>query len=95
MSKNKKWIYTEFSLATFLLGLILMYFIYGNIDNFDNAHTSIILPIICPIFGIILGLIGIFRSEKYFKILCLLTVLLNAGLAGIIFISYSFSYWQF
>jgi hypothetical protein len=95
MGKNKKWIYIEFSLAAFLLGLVLMYLLYGRIDNFDTAHTSILIPIFCPLSGIIIGFTGIFKSEKYFKILCLLTVLLNLGLASLIFISYSFSYWQF
>lgn len=95
MNKNKKWIYFQLASAAFLIGLILMYVIYGRIKNFDKEHTQILIPILAPIIGVVIGTFGVIKRNRYVKLICLLTVLANLGLASIIFISYSFSYWQF
>jgi amino acid transporter len=92
--KNKK-IWTIISTLAFLLGLILSMTINGHIRDFDNHHLLILAPIVLPAFGFFLGMYGIAKLQGYMKILPILAMLANLVLAAIIFIAFSFSYWQF
>ena len=92
--KNRN-IWTVLSVILFFIGLFLSLAINGYIRDFDKHHLLILTPIILPIVGIGLGAIGVIKSKRYMKILPITSVLVNLGLAVVIFITYSFSYWQF
>jgi len=92
--KNRN-IWTVLSVILFFIGLFLSLAINGYIRDFDQHHLLILAPIISPIAGIGLGAIGVIKSKRYMKILPITSVLVNLGLAVVIFITYSFSYWQF
>jgi len=83
------------SVAFFLLGVI-----YGVVqselfNDYDKYRWMIIVSIIFPLLGIFFGLKNVVKSHKYWKLLSLLAVLINLGLAVVIFVTFSFSYWQF
>lgn len=92
--KNRN-IWTILSAILFFVGLFLSLTINGYIKDFDKHHLLILAPITGPIIGLVLGIFGVAKANRYMKILPIVSVLANLGLAGLIFITYSFSYWQF
>ena len=95
MNKDKKWFYLLLACVAFLLGRVLMFILYGGVRNFDKEHLLFLYPIVGPLIGAVIGFLGIVKTDKYMKVLCLFAMLANLGLAVVIFLSYSFSYWQF
>lgn len=93
MKKSNIWTYT--SITLFLTGLILSLAINGYIKDFDKHHTLILSPILLPILGVVIGTYSVAKTTRYMKILSLVALIANLGTAGLIFLVYAFSYWQF
>ena len=92
--KNRN-IWTILSVILFIVSLFSSLTINEYTQDLDKHHLLILAPILGPIVGIGLGAFGAVKSKRYMKILPIASVLANLGLAVVIFITYSFSYWQF
>lgn len=79
----------------FLLGLTIIMVQSSATKNYENNNWLILLPIILPLAGIYFGVKSILKAKGYAKLIPLVSILANLGLAIIIFIAYSFSYWEF
>lgn len=93
--KSKKHLFLIWSFILFFAGLLISLTINEYTKNYDKYHWLILLPIVLPLAGTIFGIIGIGRVQGFTKLIPLLCVLANIGLAVVIFLAYSFSYWQF
>lgn len=95
-TKNN-WHYAYISFGSFSVGLLISIIEGTSFDNYDD-HTLILVPIILPLLGMFFSIRGIFMtkgSARLTRLILGLFFLMNLGLAAIIFIAYSFSYWQF
>lgn len=90
---NKK--YLIYSTISFILGFIAMDVINGKLRNFDKYHFLLLAPIVFPVAGLTYSIVVIRSSSIQIQIAAVLLLLVNLGLAAIIFMTYSFSYWQF
>jgi hypothetical protein len=87
--------YSVTSGIAFLVGTFGWSIITNHVRDFSRYHFLILVPIIFPIIGIYLALRGTLKNSSYKRLFNLLILLLNFALALIIFVAFSFSYWQF
>jgi hypothetical protein len=95
MIKNILKNYSITSGITFLVGTLGWSIITNHVRDFNRYHFLILTPIIFPIVGIYLALRGSLKTSNYKRLINLLILLLNLALVVIIFVAFSFSYWQF
>jgi Kef-type K+ transport system membrane component KefB len=93
MLKNKRVFFSPFFF--FAAGLLTSLTILEFIRNYENHHWLILLPIILPLLGFIFGILSLIRAQSYWKLAAGVGLLLNLGLSLLIFLEFSFSYWQF
>lgn len=93
--KNSESKIVVYSITLFGAGLIASLTINEYIKDFDKYHLLILAPIIFPITGVYLALRGALKNKGYRRLIHLLIMLLNFALILIIFVAFSFSYWQF
>ena len=87
--------YLVYSFILFSLGLIISIIQAGRTVNYDTSHWIIIAPILLPGAAIYFAGRVALSAAKYKRFFGIAGLLANLLLILIIFIAFSFSYWQF
>lgn len=87
--------FSVISAISLSIGLLVWNYISNSIKDFDKNRWIFLLTMALPLTGIVAGTISILQVSGYKRILAVLFVLMNLGLAAILFLSYAFTYWEF
>jgi hypothetical protein len=83
------------AISVVFLGFVSMDLVNSRVRSFDKYHWLLLVPIFFPFLSIFFAAKAFTKTASHQKLFSAILILFNIGFAAVIFLTFSFSYWQF